>query len=335
VSAPRVALDARHGRAPTAWGSAVYTRELARALGDRVVALTGPARGPDVAWEQVGLPRALRRGGFDVVHAPNCFLPLRRPCAGVVTVHDLAFEEFPRDFPRATAAKFRRLAPRAARSAQRVVCVSEFTRADVCRRYGVAEERTRVVASAPALPRGDEPPPPGPYVLAVGALRPKKNLRRLVEAFRRLREEGLEHRLLIAGPDLGEGPALRAAAGGAPVELLGQVPDARLDALLRGADALAHPSLYEGFGLAPLEAMARGVPVALARATALPETGGEAAEYFDPCDVGEIAAALRRVLGDEARRADLARRGRERAARLSWAATADATAAVYAEAAGA
>ena len=336
---PRVALDARHARAGTIWGSAVYTRELARALAARagrdgvdVVALDGPGGRFELGWEQLGLPRRLRAGHFDAVHAPNCFLPLRRPCPGVVTVHDLAFEEHPDDFGRLTGLKFRTLAPRAVRSAERVVCVSAFTAGDVARRYGVGEERLRVVRSAPALLVGDEEPPSEPYLLAVGALRPRKNLRRLVEAFRSLRAGGLPHRLVLAGPDLGEGAALRAAAAGVPVELSGPVGDRRLDALMRGADLLVHPSLYEGFGLAALEAMARGTPVALARATALPEAGGDAAAYFDPLDPADLAATIRRVLADGELRAGMAERGRARAAALSWEATAAATAAVYREA---
>ena len=218
------------------------------------------------------------------------------------------------------------------RSAERVVCVSAFTAGDVARRYGVGEERLRVVRSAPALPVGDEEPPSEPYLLAVGALRPRKNLRRLVEAFRSLRAGGLPHRLVLAGPDLGEGATLRAAAAGVPVELSGPVGDRRLDALMRGADLLVHPSLYEGFGLAALEAMARGTPVALARATALPEAGGDAAAYFDPLDPADLAATIRRVLADGELRAGMAERGRARAAALSWEATAAATAAVYREA---
>ena len=335
MTPPRVAIDARHAGASTAWGSAAYVRELVRALGERAdprpeaVPLRG-GRGPDVLWEQVGLPRRLRRERFDAVHAPNGFLPLRRPCPGVVTVHDVAFEVFPQDFPPRTRAKFRALIPRAIRSAQRVVCVSRFTRDDVCERYGIDPARTRVVLSAPALPVGDAAPPAGtPYLLAVGALRAKKNLRRLVEAWLALRASGLEHRLVLAGPDAGEGAALRAAARGAPLELAGQVPDRELDALMRGAALLVHPSLHEGFGLAPLEAMARGTPVAMAGVTALPEAGGDAAEYFDPLDVEDIAAAIPRALG---RRDELARLGRARAAQLSWERTAAATAAVYREA---
>jgi alpha-1,3-rhamnosyl/mannosyltransferase len=321
-----LALDARHARAPLPWGSAVYTRLLAGALAAHGVdALCGPAHLPDVVWEQALLPRRLRAGGYALVHGPNLFLPLRRPCAGVVTIHDLAFEAHPDDFRPRTRHKLRLLARRAAHSAQLVICVSEFTRQDVCARWALPLERTRVVHSAPALPVGSAPPPPGPYLLAVGALRAKKNLRRLVGAFARLRAEGLPHRLVLAGPDAGEGAALRAPG----VELVGALDDVRLDALMRGADALVHPSLYEGFGLAPLEAMARGVPVALARATALPEAGEDAAVYFDPLDEADIAAAVRRVLAE---REDYARRGRERVARLSWERTAQATLAVYAEA---
>jgi glycosyltransferase involved in cell wall biosynthesis len=333
---PIVAIDARDAFAPELRGWGRYVRELIDALPERpgleyrVVSQGG--LGPELLFEQVGLPVRLCREHADLVHAPNCFLPLARPCMGVVTIHDLAFEVFPEDFSRRTGWKYRTFAGRAARSAQRVICVSGYTAADVVRRYGVDEARVRVIPNAPSLPIGDEPvPDDGPYLLAVGDLRPKKNLLRLVQAFRVLRREGLEHRLVLAGVDGGEGDLVRAAAGGEPLRLTGYLSDVRLDALMRGADALVHPSLYEGFGLVLVEAMVRGVPVAAARATALPETGGDAAEYFDPLDVGDMAAAIGRVVGDRARHAELARRGRERAGRLSWADSAALTAAVYEE----
>ena len=333
---PIVAIDARDAFAPELRGWGRYARELVGALperpGLRYGVITRGGRGPEVLFEQVGLPLRLRRDRADLVHAPNCFLPLARPCMGVVTIHDLAFEAFPGDFSRRTGWKYRTFTPRAARSAQRVICVSGHTAADVVRRYDVDEARVRVIPNAPSLPVGDEPPPgDGPYLLAVGDLRPKKNLLRLVRAFRVLRRQGLEHRLVLAGVDSGEGEAVRAAADGEPVSLTGYLSDARLDALMRGADALVHPSLYEGFGLVLVEAMARGVPVVAARATALPETGGDAAEYFDPLDVEDMAAAIARVVGDRARHAELAARGRARAGRLSWAASAALTVAVYEE----
>jgi glycosyltransferase involved in cell wall biosynthesis len=267
----------------------------------------------------------------DLIHTPNCFLPLARPCMGVVTIHDLAFEVFPEDFSGRTGWKYRTFTPRAARSAQRVICVSGYTANDVVRRYDVDEGRVRIIPNAPSLPIGDLPVPEGPYLLAVGDLRPKKNLLRLVEAFRELRGEGLEHRLVLAGVDSGEGERVREAAGGHPVQLTGYLPDDEMDALMRGADALVHPSLYEGFGLVLVEAMARGVPVVAARATALPETGGDACDYFDPVDVTGMAAAIRRVIDDRAHHAELVARGFTRAGALSWANSAALTVAVYEE----
>jgi glycosyltransferase involved in cell wall biosynthesis len=333
---PTVAIDARDASGAQLRGWGRYTRELVAALsrdagGLEIAAVTQGGRGPEVLFEQIGLPRSLRRSGADLVHAPNCFLPLRRPCPGVVTIHDLAFERYPEDFPAATRWKYRTFTPRAARSAERVICVSEHTRDDVCEQYGVDPERTRVVLSAPSLPIGDAPPPPGPYLLAVGDLREKKNLTRLVGAFRLLRAQGLPHRLVLAGLDTGSGRRILAEAGDAPVELAGYVDDPHLDALMRGADALAYPSLYEGFGLAIVEAMARGKPVAASATTALPEAGGDAARYFDPLDIEDMAATLRRVLEDSELREEMVRAGRERVKRLSWERTAQQTAAVYRE----
>jgi glycosyltransferase involved in cell wall biosynthesis len=335
---PIVAIDGRDAFAPQLRGWGRYARELIDALPARpdleYRVISAGGRGPEVAFEQLGLPLRLRRERADLIHAPNCFLPLARPCMGVVTIHDLAFEVFPEDFSKRTGWKYRTFAPRSARSAQRVICVSGYTAEDVIARYDVDPGRVRVIPNAPSLPIGDEPLPDGaegPYLLAVGDLRPKKNLMRLVQAFRTLRRDGLEHRLVLAGIDGGEGDVVRAAAGGEPVSFTGYVSDGRLDALMRGADALVHPSLYEGFGLVLVEAMARGVPVVAARATALPETGGDAAEYFDPLDVGDMAAAITRVVGDRARHAELAALGRARAGRLSWETSAALTAAVYEE----
>jgi glycosyltransferase involved in cell wall biosynthesis len=339
-----IAFDARDAFAPMPHGSGIYVRHLLAALrrtsvaGHDLWALQEGGAGPELWWEQVTLPRLLGRRGAALVHSPDSFLPLRRPCPGVVTVHDLGFEHIPDEMPRVTTWKYRMFVSRAVRSAERVICPSQFTADDVSMRYGVPADKVRVVPEAAALPSDpgpsavDAPPAPAaPYLLAVGDLRPKKNLPRLIEAYHRLRQDGLQHRLLLAGADLGEGPSLRALAGADPVEVLGFVDDARLDQLLRGASALVVPSLYEGFGLVVLDAMSRGCPVVLARAGALPETGGEAAVYFDPRDPDDIAAAIRQVVGDAGLGGRLAEAGRARAAEFTWERTAAETVAVYEE----
>jgi glycosyltransferase involved in cell wall biosynthesis len=337
MSAPAVFVDARDAAEPRLRGWGRYARELVAALarldrpGFDVEPIEHGGPGPEVLFEQWRLPRLLRREGAALVHNPNCFLPLRRPCPGVVTVHDLAFEDDPGDFARLTALKYRAFVPRSVRSAERVICDSTFTRDDLCGRYGADPEKVRVIPLAPSLPSGQEKPPQGPYVLGIGDLRRKKNFARLVEAWLTLRHEGLPHRLVIAGLDAGEGPRLRELAGAEPLELAGYVTDGQLDALLRGAALLVHPSLYEGFGLVLVEAMVRGCPVAAARATALPETADQAAAYFDPLDPGNIAAVIRSAVEDRQLRKRLIAAGRERAQQLSWDRTAQETADVYRE----
>jgi glycosyltransferase involved in cell wall biosynthesis len=337
-------IDARDGFSPQLRGWGRYARCLADALTGlpapeldplELEVLKEGGAGPEVLFEQVKLPLLLRRRRAAVVHSTDCFLPLLRPCPGVVTIHDLAFEEPDSDVPPRTRLKFRTLTRRAARSAQLIICPSDFTRDDVCLRYGVAAAKVRVIPEAPALPAqpnaGDSKGAPT-YILAVGDLRPKKNLAALVSAYSRLWQDGArEHRLVLAGLDAGQGAHLIDLAGPAPLELTGYVSDQRLDSLLRGADLVVQPSLYEGFGLVVLEAMARGTPVLAARAGALPQTGGEAAAYFDPDDPDSLPAQLRGLLGDAAARAQMSQAGLAWVGRFSWAAAARQTAAVYRE----
>jgi glycosyltransferase involved in cell wall biosynthesis len=327
----RAVVDARDASDPQLRGWGWYVKALVTALREQpdleLTTVDEGWPGPEALFESVGLARQAR--GADVLHSPNCFLPTRRACAGVVTIHDLAFEEFPDDFSRRTGVKYRTWTPRAARSAERVIVPSTFTRDDVAARYDVDRDKIRVIPEAPVLPIGTGEPPAGPYILAVGDLRKKKNFVTLARAYA---DGGFEQRLMIAGIDAGEGRAIRDAAGAAPVELPGYVPDAQLDALIRGADLVVHPSLYEGFGLILVEAMARGIPLAVANATALPETAGDAAVLFDPAEPDALAEAMREAMR---RRDELADAGRARVAGMTWADAAARTVEVYREAVGA
>lgn len=324
----RVVVDARDAAAPSPRGWGRYARALFDALAARddldLSRIDTGWPGPEALFELAGLPR--RAKDADVLHVPNCFLPARRPCAGVVTIHDLAFEDHPGDFAPATAFKYRRWTPRAAHSADIVITPSRFTRDDVVRRYDVDPDKIRVIGEAPALPIGTREPPPGPYVLGVGDLRQKKNWTTLARAHALLHAAGAPQRLIIAGMDAGESDAIRDAAGDAPIELPGYVSDEDLDALMRGADVLVHPSLYEGYGLVLVEAMARGVPVVAADATALPETLAGAGIACDPCNPEALAEAIQTALG---RRAELVSAGRDRVAELSWERAAAATVDAY------
>jgi glycosyltransferase involved in cell wall biosynthesis len=343
---PLVVIDARDGFSPQLRGWGRYARCLAEALAELPQSDLEPLTlevvkrggvGPEVAFEQLKLPLLLRRRRAAVVHATDCFLPLARPCPGVVTIHDLAFEEPGSDVPPLTRLKFRTLTRQAARSAELIICPSDFTRDDVCSRYRVDPGKVRVIAEAPALPRSPQVARPddgeaAPYILAVGDLRPKKNLAALVNAYAKLWRDGVrEHRLVLAGLDAGQGPQLAELAGPAPLELTGYLSDERLDSLLTGADLVVHPSLYEGFGLVVLEAMARGTPVMAARAGALPQTGGQAAAYFDPDDPDSLASQLDTLLKDSTARAEMTRAGSSWAERFSWAGTARETVNVYRE----
>jgi glycosyltransferase involved in cell wall biosynthesis len=260
----------------------------------------------DAVWYPLGIARAARR--LDVLHCTTLRGPLRSHVPVVVTIHDLALLRHPDAF-RAWHRTTGRLALRAARSADAIVAVSEFTRDEIVELLGVPAERIRVV------PNGIEPvfstegpATPRDYVLAVGTLEPRKNLTRVVEA---ARLAGVELRVVGA-----EGWGGVAVPG-----WVGRVSDEELAALYRGARCVVYASLYEGFGLPILEAMASGAPVVTSRGGATEETAGGAAVLVDPLDPEAIAAGIGDALE---RRDDLVSRGLGRSRAFTWAAAADA-----------
>jgi len=282
------------------------------------VAFGGPGRltaaARDTVWYLGVLPFVA--GGADVLHCPTYRAPVRCSTPVVVTVHDLAVFRYPETFRRWTRTYSRAIVPKVVRAAARVIAVSDFTRRELVELLGVAEERIAVVPNAvePVFVPGG-PAAEGEYVLAVGTLEPRKNLARLAEAAGRL---GVELRVVGAR---GWG---RVELPGA-VQWLGELPDEELAALYRGARCFAYPSLYEGFGIPILEAMACGCPVVTSAGGACEEVAGGAAVLVDPLDVASIADGLERARDGAA--------GIERAGGFSWQASAAATAAVYRQAA--
>jgi len=328
-------------------GDESYVRNLLRSLpgpaaaaGLRLVAVTRhpelvpegiepvslPARVQELrmAW---ALPRALGRLRADLVHTQYA-LPLRCPCPTVVTMHDLSFEDEDAELMgRRDRWIFRRVVPRAARGAARVLTVSERTKRDIVDRYGVPPERVVVTPNGvdPAFgPGRDEPRSTvsqAPYALTVGAIQPRKNQ---LAALSAAREAGLE--LVVVGPVKDERVAAELRAGGARLE--GYVPVERLAELYRGAACLVQSSRFEGFGLPVVEAMASGTPVVVVPDPALVEVAGDAAVVVDEA---RLADGIRQAVAESER---LRAAGLARASTFSWERTADATVRVYLEALG-
>jgi glycosyltransferase involved in cell wall biosynthesis len=215
--------------------------------------------------------------------------------------------------------------PLAVRRATAITAISQATADDLIARFPAARDKTAVTLLAVDERYGraepPEQPPAKPYVLAVGTLEPRKNLPRLIEAFARLPQDLRDsHELVLVGGAGWETDATFASIERHAhfVRRLGHVPDADLPGLYAGAALFAYPSLYEGFGLPVLEAMAAGAPVLTSNLSSLPEVAGDAALYCDPRDVESIRLGLERGLREEALTAQLVQRGRERAAEFSW-----------------
>jgi glycosyltransferase involved in cell wall biosynthesis len=270
----------------------------------------------------------------DVLLSTNSYvLTLAARMPVVTLVYDLAtFERSMRPNRRSCAVERLTLGP-AVRHSSSLLAISQATADALTGRFRAARGRTVIapLGVSPALsneltPAEAEQLPDAGFVLAVGTLEPRKNLPRLVQAYSSLDADlQRRHPLVIVGA-LGweTGETLQALRSlGDRCTMLGYVSDAALAELYRRCNAFCYPSLGEGFGLPVLEAMAAGAPVVTSHSSSLPEVGGDAVEYVDPCDVQSIANGLRRVLEDDAHRAELARRASERAGEFSWTRFAD------------
>ena len=302
-----------------------------------------PAR---ILWQQAALPHILSRDGIDLLHAPGYVMPRICPCPALVTVYDVIAIKFPELCKRTNALHYGLMLPRTLRRAARILAASERTRDDLVALLDADPERIEVVY--PGVDEAFQPVEdperlaevrtrlglPERFILFVGNIEPKKNLPTLIRAFALLkRHRRIPHRLVIAGKKGWKcGDVFRAVRDeGLESEVIfpGYVPLENLPALYSMAELFAFPSLYEGFGLPPLEAMACGTPVVASNAGALPEVLGDAALQVDPLDVDALQKVIHKILTNQFLRRHLSEAGRKRAARFTWAENARKTIAAY------
>jgi glycosyltransferase involved in cell wall biosynthesis len=286
--------------------------------------------------EQIHVPWVLRRERPDLYHAPHYVLPAAINCHSVVTIHDCIHLMFPQYLPNRMAYAYARAQMwTAAHRSDCILTVSDASKRDILHLFNIPPEKIVVVYNAIDAHFSVTPPPDAVsrvreryqldhrFVLYVGNIKPHKNLVRLIEAFNELRTGDLEDlKLLIIGDEISKLPALRHAVHRHKlhkhVRFLGYVPDDQLAVLYRLAAVFVFPSLYEGFGLPPLEAMASGTPVVVSNVSSLPEVVGDAAMLVDPHDIESIVDGLRGVLTNPARAEEMRRKGLERSREFSW-----------------
>jgi glycosyltransferase involved in cell wall biosynthesis len=293
------------------------------------------------------LSAELRKHPVEVLHVQFTAPPFC-PCPFVVSIHDLSFEHLPQTFKRRSRTQLRLTVRHSARRAARIISLSQHTRGDIMETYGIEPDRIDAIPLAAPdhfcrvndkreLQRvrhnyGIE----GDYILSVGSIQPRKNLARLVKAYAQLRgdcsADKLPKLVLVGKCAWLYDETLRAldqAGVKDSVILTGYVPESDLPALYSSALCFVYPSYFEGFGLPPLEAMKCGAPVIVGNRTSLPEVIGDAGLTVDPFDVDAIAGAIRRLMNDSAMRAELSKKGQERASAFTWGETARQTLQIY------
>ncbi|HEY4686718.1 MAG TPA: glycosyltransferase family 1 protein [Candidatus Subteraquimicrobiales bacterium] len=346
-------------------GLSRYTNELVKSLAATGMPLRFYLFTPDkdemvsdsfwqtrICWEQRHLPNLIKDTPVDVFHAPIYVLPLpftlQNKIKTVVTVHDVTYSFRPQDYSPEALAYLNLYVPISLRMADHVIAVSESARAGIIEYFRVEEEKITVIPLAPAsqfVPKDKNEIEkfrkdyglPEEFILNLGSLVRRKNLLLLLEAYAILKEkEALPHQLVVAGGDASVGTyrheILRKISSlnlEDRVILTDYFPDYHLPLLFSAAKVFVYPSLYEGFGLPPLEAMACGTPVITSNVSSLPEVVGNAAIKVSPTDPLELAQALEKILGDESLRENLKEAGLRQAANFSWRNTARETLKVY------
>lgn len=306
----------------------------------REVALDARNKPMRVLFELFKLPQLAARDDLDLLHSLGQTSPLWGKTPRVVSILDLIFHHFPETFPGPARRGLELLVPRGATRAERVITISQATKDDLCETYGIDPEKVDPVLLGAGWHKADEVAsreelervvalPPGEFALCVASGHAHKNVPRLLDVFASIPGRQL---VLVGHAGLDQDKLIAQAESlgiSDRVTFTGWIATSVLEGLYEQATMFIYPTLLEGFGLPVLEAMHRGLPVACSNTSSLPEVAGDAALTFDPQDTAAIGAAVNELFADADRRAELIRRGRERAAIFSWKRCANETYAVY------
>ncbi len=308
-----------------------------------------PLSGNNFLWTNVSLARRLKNRACDVFHSPGYTLPLRLPVPSVVTIHDISYAACPEWYPYRNGALRKAWYRLSARSADCILTVSEFSKREIMRVYGIPQDKIHVIplgVDRRKLAKVNQLQLPdslkhkyglgGNYLLFVGDIHRRRNVDRIVEAFHAVRErqhDGLE--LVLIGRTLDPfASSMMDPLRDRHIHALGYVPENELSLFYSSARAFVFPSFYEGFGLGVLEAMACGCPVIVGRGTACEEVAGEAAVLVDPANARSIADAIAAVLENQEMAARHSEAGILRAEPFTWRRTAEQTLSIYQRLAG-
>ena len=305
------------------------------------VVLNPPARHPVLfyIWFEWSVKRALKKYNIDVFFSPDGYLSLGSKVPQVGVIHDLNFEHYPQDIPWQPRMYLKHFFPKFARKAMRIVTVSNYSKQDICATYGVPESNVMVgwngaselfkpLDEAEIVAVRTQHSSGRPYFIFVGALHPRKNVGRLLNAYKHFCEQNATIDLLIVGETLWKNNQLQLPelndAVKSRIHFTGHVSQSDLTRLVGAAHSLVYVPYFEGFGIPLVEAMKCGIPIISGNKTSLPEVAGEAALYCDPFDVDSITAAMHQLVDDEELYDRLATTGLERGKLFSWDHTANA-----------
>lgn len=307
---------------------------------------TSPIFRKNVLWEQFWLPSVLRHSKPDILFCPSYTAPLITKTKIILTVHDVSYEALPKQYPLRDRLKMKTLPRRATKKAKQIITVSDFSKKEITKYYGIPSEKVKVIplaADSTFIPQDNKKDLEeiknkygirGKFILYVGAMSgvfARRNVPQLIKTFKKISNPISHHLVLVGKHESGIPQLIKNLKLRKRVTLIDYVSDKDLASLYSAADVFVYLSTYEGFGLPVLEAMACGAPVICSNLSSLPEVAGDAAIFVNPENTEEIASSIRDVLTNETLKIELSQRSLKQAKRFSWQKTAQATLKVLTE----